>query len=61
MGAGNGMAVEGAGVAFLAAHFGEEDCPVGDDKEGVFLFVDFEDGGVTAVLVEAEEFGDGIG
>ena len=53
----NRVAIEGAGVAFLTAHFGKEDGLVGDDE----VVVDFEDGGFAGVLVEADKFGDGFG
>ena len=53
----NRVAIEGAGVAFLTAHFGKEDGLVGDDE----VAVNFEDGGFTGVLVKADEFGDGVG
>ena len=68
LGAGDGKTQAGslsymksAGVAGLAAHFGIEDGLVGDDEEGVFLRMDFEDGGLGFVGVEADEFGDGFG
>ena len=58
LGPGDGVAVEGSDVAFLAAHFGEEDGFVGNDEEGVVLLVDFEDGGFAGIGIEAEEFRD---
>lgn len=59
--AGDGDAVERAGVAGLAAHLGVENGLVGDDEERVFLRVDFEDRGFAFVGIETEEFGDGLG
>ena len=53
--------LKSSGVADLSAHFGVEHGLVGDDKERVFLRMDFEHGRFAFVVVEAEEPGDGNG
>ena len=47
-------------VPLLATHFGVESGLIGDDEELVLGGVEFENGGFTFVVVEADEVGDGL-
>ena len=57
-----GMAVYfgGSDVSILTAHLGKEYSLVRNDEYLVVLLVDFEDLCITAVLLKAEKFSDGI-
>ena len=51
---------ESSRISRLAAHLRVEDGLVGDDEQRVFLRMDFEDGGLDLIGVEAAELGDGF-
>ena len=53
--------LEGAAVAVLSAHFGEQDGFVRDNPYLSVLSVHFEDFCLAVVVIEAEEFRDGVG